>query len=155
MNHIDTTTENRDQQTLSAVNRIVPNSDGILPSFGQQLDALIKSKRIKNTKLADRTGISANVIAQYRRGKASCSPARAHVLAQHLDCTKAERLNLCRAAALTTDDPVGQCLHALLIERGIQKDSITSVAPSAAGNELTITTRDGSVVTLQYRLRIV
>jgi len=72
MNHIDTTTENRDQQPLSAVNRIVPNTDGILPSFGKQLDALIKSKRIKNTKLADRTGISANVIAQYRRGKASC-----------------------------------------------------------------------------------
>ena len=148
MKNLDTTSKHRNPHPTDVVDCIPSNADGIPYSFGQQLDVLLKVKHFRNTKLASRAGISPNLVAQYRRGKASCSPDRANRLAGILGCTEAQRIALCRAAALTTKDPVGQCIHALLLEHGIQQDSIDSVAPSATCNQISIATRDGRTVKL-------
>ena len=146
MNHIDHISK-LDSQPLAANECIVNDSDCI-PSFGRQLDALLKQKHFRNSKLADRVGVSQNLIAQYRRGTTSCCLERANQLAKALNCTEAQRSALCRAAALTTQDPIGECIQTMLLEHGIQKDSIISVAPSATANQVCITTRDGRVARL-------
>ena len=156
MKHLEDDIVNKpsDQQPLSAVNRIPSSQEGIFSSFGKQLNALLYKKHFRNKKLADRAGICPNLIAQYRRGKASCSPARANLLAQYLDCTEAERISLCRAAALTTKDPIGESVQAMLILQGIDTDSITCVAPSATNNnQISIATRDGRVITLTISIK--
>lgn len=72
----------------------IPDEDFFLRSFSSKLDTLMRSKRISNSELESRTGVSRQMINIYRKGKTMPSAYTIVRLSLGIGCTTDALLNM-------------------------------------------------------------